>query len=112
MSTKKSNISQQAAKPLQHPRLADPIALTTPPLRGAEQVPSSAAMLNEHQAAEKLGIEVTTLRTWRCRKKGPPFFKLENWAIRYDADEIEAYKLRSRHDPVSVRASKETRRGH
>jgi Helix-turn-helix domain len=67
-------------------------------------------MLNEKQAAAELGLAVATLRTWRCREKGPRFHKLGG-AVRYDSVEIERFKLASQHDPSSVRAAEEMRRG-
>jgi len=67
-------------------------------------------MLNEKQAAERLGLAVATLRTWRCRQKGPCFLKMGG-AVRYDALEIERFKLASQHVPSSVRAAEEMRRG-
>jgi hypothetical protein len=68
------------------------------------------AILNEKEAAEQLGLAVATLRTWRCREKGPSFLKMGG-AVRYDSLEIERFKLASQHDPSSVRAAKEMRRG-
>ena len=67
-------------------------------------------MLNETQAAALLGLTPTTLRTWRCREKGPCFHKLHG-AVRYDPVEIEQFKLASRHEPSSVLAAEEMRRG-
>jgi hypothetical protein len=67
--------------------------------------------LNERQAAEELGVAAATLRTWRCRGKGPKFRKYHG-AVRYDREEIERFKLESDRDPASVRAGKETKRGH
>jgi Helix-turn-helix domain len=73
-------------------------------------VPRAAEMLNENQAALRLGLAVSTLRTWRCREKGPCFHKFGG-AVRYDSIEIERYKLASHHEPSSVRAAEEMRRG-
>jgi hypothetical protein len=66
--------------------------------------------LDEKEAAAKLGLSPKTLRSWRSRKKGPPYSKYEG-AIRYDSDEIEQYDLARRHEPFSVRAAMEKRRG-
>jgi Helix-turn-helix domain len=67
-------------------------------------------LLNEKEAAPLLGLSVATLRTWRCREKGPSFHKFGG-AVRYDPVEIERFKAESQHDPSSVRAAKEMIRG-
>jgi Helix-turn-helix domain len=67
-------------------------------------------VLNEKEAAFRLGLSATTLRTWRCREKGPSFHKLHG-AVRYDPVEIERFKLASRHEPSSVLAAEEMCRG-
>jgi predicted DNA-binding transcriptional regulator AlpA len=56
-------------------------------------------MLNEKEAAQRLGLSVATLRTWRCREKGPRFFRLGK-AIRYSEDEIAQFLSESLHEPV------------
>jgi len=66
--------------------------------------------IDEKEAATRLGLSPATLRTWRCRGKGPTFSKYGG-AVRYDSDEIERYDLAMRHEPSSVRASKEKLRG-
>jgi hypothetical protein len=38
--------------------------------------PNSRDMLNDEQAARRLGVSPATLRSWRCREIGPPFVKL------------------------------------
>lgn len=37
---------------------------------------STRAALSSIEAAEYLGLSVATLRTWRCRGKGPNYVKL------------------------------------
>jgi predicted DNA-binding transcriptional regulator AlpA len=66
-------------------------------------------MLNERQVAETLGLSVTTLRSWRCREKGPRFHKFGG-AVRYDSAEIERFKFQSQHEPSSERAAEGMRR--
>jgi hypothetical protein len=61
-------------------------------------------MMNEKQAAEQLGLAMSTLRSWRCREKGPQYLKMGG-AVRYDPVEIERYKLASQRGPSSVRAT-------
>jgi hypothetical protein len=53
-------------------------------------------VLNEHQAAEILGLDVTTMRDWRFRKVGPGYVKYLNKAVRYPIDEITSFLERSR----------------
>ena len=40
-------------------------------------------LLNEHEAAEALGLKVATLRRWRWAGKPPRFLKIGS-AVRYD----------------------------
>ncbi len=47
-------------------------------------------LLNEHEAAEFLGVKVKTLRDWRLRRKGPEFLKL-GFAVRYSPSTLRAY---------------------
>jgi len=47
-------------------------------------------LLTENQTAERLNIKRATLTVWRCRKKGPPYIRIEG-AIRYPKDELEAW---------------------
>jgi hypothetical protein len=43
---------------------------------------SGERLLNEHQAAERLGLSVKTLRRWRWLKRGVPWIRV-GAAIRY-----------------------------
>ena len=52
-------------------------------------------MLSDAQATQFLGLSPGTLRQWRGRKEGPPFFKVGN-AVRYSVRELEEW-LESRH---------------
>lgn len=48
-------------------------------------------MLNEFEAADLLGVKVTTLRDWRCRRLcGLPYTKL-NSAVRYSPTAVWAW---------------------
>ena len=44
---------------------------------------SQTDIMNERQAAYFLRFARATLRTWRCRGRGPQFLKLPNGSIRY-----------------------------
>ena len=47
-------------------------------------------LLNEHEAAEALGLKVATLRRWRWAGKPPRFLKIGS-AVRYDPAELAAF---------------------
>jgi predicted DNA-binding transcriptional regulator AlpA len=46
-------------------------------------------LLNEHEAAQELGLKVATLRRWRWAGKPPRFLKI-GAAVRYDPAELSA----------------------
>jgi hypothetical protein len=58
-------------------------------------LPISKRMVNEHEAAEWLGLDVTTLRDWRFRRVGPAYVKFLNKAVRYPVDELVKFAERS-----------------
>ena len=47
-------------------------------------------LLTEKQAADRLTIKTSTLRAWRCHKKGPEFIKLHG-AVRYPISNIKEF---------------------
>ncbi|MBM3740407.1 MAG: helix-turn-helix domain-containing protein [Acidobacteria bacterium] len=47
--------------------------------------------INEKQVAEMLGISVRSLQGWRCRGRGPRFYRLGGDSVRYRADEVQAW---------------------
>ena len=49
-----------------------------------------ARLLNEHEAAEALGMKVATLRRWRWAGKPPRFLKIGG-SVRYDPDELKSF---------------------
>ena len=51
---------------------------------------SSPRLINEHEAAEALGLKVTTLRRWRWAGKPPGFLKIGS-AVRYDPAELASF---------------------
>jgi predicted site-specific integrase-resolvase len=69
--------------------------------------PYSGGLINEHTAAEILGLKVATLRRWRWSGDGPPFVRV-GAAVRYDPSDlaayIEAHRRRSTSDPGPERA--------
>jgi len=70
-------------------------------------------LLNEKEAAAYLDLSPATLRTWRCREKGPVFHRVSRGpnGIKYAVVDLDAYLAAGRHVP-SVRASVERVRGN
>lgn len=50
----------------------------------------SATLIDEHAAAEMLGLSVKTLQRWRWAGRELPYVKLGN-AVRYDVADLETY---------------------
>ncbi len=48
-------------------------------------------LIDEHQAANYLGLSVHTLRRWRLFRQGPSFIKVGNKAVRYRVADLEAF---------------------
>ena len=57
-------------------------------------------LLKENDAAERLSVEVATLRRWRWAGKGPRFLKIEG-AVRYDSADLEVFIEASRRSSTS-----------
>jgi hypothetical protein len=52
----------------------------------------SARVWNECQAAEYLGMKVSTLRHWRYNGKGPKYMKFPaSQTVRYAKDELDQF---------------------
>ena len=51
---------------------------------------STKQLLSESQVAGLTGLSKGTLRTWRCRRKGPPFRKLGS-RVMYDERDVAAW---------------------
>jgi predicted DNA-binding transcriptional regulator AlpA len=58
--------------------------------------------VNEHAAAEILGVAVQSLRNWRCMREGPSYVKLGK-AVRYLLADIEDYLQKRRVEPEAIR---------
>lgn len=57
----------------------------------AEDVPSRFEQLwGIERTAEYLAVKVSTLYGWRCRKYGPPSYRLGN-VVRYRPEEVRAW---------------------
>ncbi len=57
-------------------------------------------LLNEREAAARLGLQIATLRRWRWAGKGPRFLKIEG-AVRYDPVDLEAFIAAARRTSTS-----------
>lgn len=60
-------------------------------------------LLKEHEAAERLSIEVATLRRWRWAGKGPRFLKIGG-AVRYETADLDTFIEASRRCSTSAPA--------
>jgi transcriptional regulator with XRE-family HTH domain len=63
-------------------------------------MPTEQHALTEAQTADRLGISAATLRNWRRLNKGPNYKKFGR-AVRYLAEDLEAYIASSDPDPSS-----------
>jgi excisionase family DNA binding protein len=48
-------------------------------------------MLTPPEAAERIGVAVSTLALWRTQKKGPPYHKAGDRLVRYRRVELDAW---------------------
>jgi transcriptional regulator with XRE-family HTH domain len=60
---------------------------------GCSQKPISA-LLTEAQAADYLGVSLSTLRRWRKRRAGPTFFLLGG-ILRYQLADLQEFIVRN-----------------
>jgi predicted DNA-binding transcriptional regulator AlpA len=51
---------------------------------------NNTILLNEHEAADRLGIKVSTLRRWRVKGSDLPFIRIGG-RIKYADNDIEGY---------------------
>jgi hypothetical protein len=52
-------------------------------------------------AAEFLDVEPCTMESWRCFKKGPPYYKVSG-SIFYFEDDLEKFLAASRVEPTAA----------
>ncbi len=60
----------------------------------------SKLVVNEHVAAERLGLSVRTLQRWRVTGQGPTFRKLGK-RVGYTAGDLEAFLERAARSSTS-----------
>jgi len=62
----------------------------------------SVCLIDEHEAAKRLGLAVATLRRWRWVGRKPHFVKIGG-AVRYDPADLDAFieagRRKSTSDP-------------
>ena len=56
-------------------------------------------MLNTREAAKYLGMNESTLRSWRCKGIGPAFYTMSLRKVVYAEADLEAYKSERRCEP-------------
>jgi hypothetical protein len=77
------------------------------PARTFSAIPTAATpisncenLINEHEAAARLGLKVSTMRRWRWAGTGVPFVRIGS-AIRYDPRDLEAFIAAGRRKSTS-----------
>lgn len=58
-------------------------------------------LVNEHEAARRLGMKVSTLRRWRWQGIGPVFCRI-GAAVRYDPSDLDAFITAGRRASTSA----------
>lgn len=76
------------------------MARNTDPL-GANVRPTEG-LVNEHEAARRLGLKVSTLRRWRWQGSGPTFCRI-GAAVRYDPRDLAAFIEAGRRASTSAK---------
>jgi predicted DNA-binding transcriptional regulator AlpA len=59
----------------------------------------SPRLLTTEEAASILDVAPETLVTWRARRRGPPYVKMEGGKVRYLLSDIHAYIQASTINP-------------
>lgn len=59
--------------------------------QGAPTETAAVRYGTEREAAALLGLSAVTLRTWRCRRQGPPCWKRFGKSVRYDLAALRAW---------------------
>lgn len=60
--------------------------------------------LTEEETAEIYGVIIPTLRNWRCKRIGPPFYKVARGVV-YRVDEVAAHIESRRVNPENEAAA-------
>ncbi len=62
--------------------------------------PAVVKLVNEHEAADILGLKVSTLRRWRWAGRGPAYRKI-GAAVRYHPADLSAFADAARRHSTS-----------
>lgn len=62
---------------------------------------STGYLVNEYEAARRLGLKVSTMRRWRWQGIGPVFCRI-GAAIRYDPCDLDAFIAAGRRASTSA----------
>ena len=62
--------------------------------------PAAPLLMTVNQAAEYLGLAISTLNKWRCLGDGPVFIKMGR-AVRYRAEDLNRYISESQKQNTS-----------
>ena len=62
--------------------------------------PLSTPLINEHEAARRLGIQPCTLRRWRWAGQGPRFHKIGR-AVRYAESDLQSFVVQAARTSTS-----------
>lgn len=76
----------------------EPLSAAVANLRDEVDSMRSEPLIDEYEAAERLGLAVPTLRQWRSRGRGPAFHKLGS-SVRYAVADLEAWIEAQRRTP-------------
>jgi|SaaInlStandDraft_1057018.scaffolds.fasta_scaffold535215_1 excisionase family DNA binding protein len=57
--------------------------------------------LTPKQAADLLGVKLTTLTNWRCRNQHLPYFKPSGKTVLYREEDVSSY-IESTLKPISI----------
>lgn len=53
--------------------------------------PADPYLLNTEHAGKFLAVSPETLRTWRCRGRGPAFVVISGRSVRYRVEDLKAW---------------------
>jgi hypothetical protein len=59
---------------------------------------TNGVLIDEHEAATRLGLSVKTLRRWRWSRRGPAWVKV-GAAVRYAPEDLSAFITAGRQAP-------------
>ena len=68
----------------------------------AQEPPPRRAFVDENETGEQLDVAVQTLRNWRVRGLGPPFFRFGR-LVRYSPQQNQAWAEAQRTNSTSAR---------